>query len=158
MKKYYLEKNSNSKFLVDLLIYENDILFDRIELKSRTTDNYLKFPQNDLDIKYMNYDLILSYLDKESTFEITRDNFKKKYSNFKSNSTQKLPQKSHEDILNNNLKYLDDEDEREIFKTLYNKIIERKREEKERKILEDRIEKMEKEYNELLEKMRKYQK
>lgn len=158
MKTYYLEKNSNSKFLVDLLIYEDNILLDRIELKSRTTDNYLKFPQNDLEIKYMNYDLILSYLDKEPTFEITRDNFKKKYSNFKSNSTQKITQKSHEDILNNNLKYLDDESEREIFKTLYNKIIERKREEKERKILEDRIEKMEKEYNELLEKMRKYQK
>lgn len=158
MKTYYLEKNSNSKFLVDLLIYENDILLNRIELKSRTTDNYLKFPENDLEIKYMNYDLILSYLDKDNSIELTRDNFKKKYSNFKSNSTQKSTQKSQEDILNNNLKYLDDESEREIFKTLYNKIIERKREEKERKILEDRIEKMEKEYNELLEKMRKYQK
>ena len=93
MKKYYIAKNTNSKYHTDLLVYDDDTLVNTIELKSRTTDNYLRFPDNDLNIKYMNYDLVQHYLKDTDTFEVTKDNFKKKAvsETFANTETHKRP-------------------------------------------------------------------
>jgi hypothetical protein len=63
-------KNPKSKYLVDLIICEDGTAIERVELLDKF-GNFIWLPKNDLNIKYLSYDLITCEFKDGNIFEIT---------------------------------------------------------------------------------------
>lgn len=146
MKKFTIKKSLSAKFNIELNII-NDDKIEIIELNKKTSDGYIIFPdevKNSIGIKMMNYSNIMNKFttDNIDEFDLTE-------------KIRKTPQSSDPSIsksprFDDLLKFIDDEEEKQLFIEIKEKAMKKMEEYKNKSKIETQIEKLKAELEKLM--------
>lgn len=144
--KFKIKKSLSAKYNIELIIIDNDNKMEIIELNKKTSDNYIIFPdiiKDNLGIKMMNYSNIMNkFLDENiNEFDLIE-------------KIRKTPQSSDISIksprFDELLKFIDDEEEKEIFIEIKEKAMKKMKEYQNKSKIENQIKKLKEEIEKLM--------